>query len=69
VTREKIRDKIATTIETRFSGSVQDSDGTVRPRLDQQDCKFIADLILSEMGPKGLRDLLSKAKNDNAPRS
>jgi hypothetical protein len=69
VTREKIRDKIAAVIETKFSGSVRDADGTTRPHLDQQDCRFIADLVLSEMGPAGLRNLQSKAKNDNAPSS
>ena len=69
MTRENLRNTIAAGIEAKFNGSVRDADGTVRPHLDQEDCKFIADLVLDEMGPPaGLRRVQSKAKNDNAQR-
>jgi hypothetical protein len=67
--RKKARDQIAATIEAKYGGTVRASDGTIRPHVNWEDCQFIADLILGEIGPTaGLRQVQSKAKNDNAPR-
>jgi hypothetical protein len=68
VTRPKLHDRIAAAIEANFNGTIRRTDGMVRPHLDREDCRFIADLVLGEMGQFGLRRLQSKARNDNAPR-